>query len=404
MTLVLLDNDRPARAVPRVPEGEAAREHPLRDLIFDHPAILPLHELDPGIGRVVAVAKELTLPGAGIIDVLLISEHGRLIVVECKLWRNPQARREVVGQVLEYASELARIGYEGVQRAISSRLRRPGNVLHQLVRETGSMITEAALADRVERDLAAGRFQLLVVGDGITEGAQRISSFLTRHAGLAFDLGLIEMAEYRFEDPVTAEPRRILHPRVLARTAVIERHVIRNEAPGVVIEPIADPSEARPTTRAGSTGSGAEAAMRWGRFVQRFVAETRFDDPAQVAPSVGGTNWMKLPLAEGLHISLWRVASAEMGAHVRFVTPDAQLWFEALLADRDAIADECATDDLPPPIWSREGAVKLLVLKVPAPMPWDEAAEETQRLWLGRAGNRLINSLRPRLSRLEEER
>lgn len=101
MTLVLLDDDRPAYAVARVPEGEAAREHPLRDLIFDHPAILPLHELDPGIGRVVAVAKELTLPGAGIIDVLLISEHGRLIVVECKLWRNPQARREVVGQVLE---------------------------------------------------------------------------------------------------------------------------------------------------------------------------------------------------------------------------------------------------------------------------------------------------------------
>lgn len=28
-----------------------------------------------------------------------MDEHGRLVVVECKLWRNPQARREVVGQI-----------------------------------------------------------------------------------------------------------------------------------------------------------------------------------------------------------------------------------------------------------------------------------------------------------------
>jgi hypothetical protein len=120
MTLVLLNDDAEAQVVSRVPEGVAAQEHPLRDLIYDHPALLPLHELEPGIGRVVTVAKELNLPGAGFIDVLLVSEHGRLIVVECKLWRNPQARREVVGQVLDYARELARYGYEDLQRTVST--------------------------------------------------------------------------------------------------------------------------------------------------------------------------------------------------------------------------------------------------------------------------------------------
>ena len=179
MTLVLLDEDAPATLVARVPEGEATREHPLRDLIFAHPGLLPLHELDAGIGRVVAVAKELALPGAGFIDVLLVSEHGRLIVVECKLWRNPQARREVVGQVLDYAGELAWLGYEGLQRAISSSLRQPGNVLHALIAQAGGTISESALVDRVDRDLAAGRFLLLIVGDGVSEGAQRSGAFLT---------------------------------------------------------------------------------------------------------------------------------------------------------------------------------------------------------------------------------
>jgi hypothetical protein len=98
MTLVIIDKDQPVQVVQRVPEGDAPREAPLCDLIFDHPTILPVAEFEPGIGRVIAVAKEVHLPGAGFIDVLLISEHGRLIAVECKLWRNPQARREVVGR------------------------------------------------------------------------------------------------------------------------------------------------------------------------------------------------------------------------------------------------------------------------------------------------------------------
>ncbi len=402
MTLVLIEDDGPARVVARVPEGEATREAPLRDLIFGDPAMLPLHELDPGIGRVVPVATELTLPGAGIIDLLLVSEHGRLIVVECKLWRNPQARREVVGQVLDYAGELARFSYEGLQRVISSRLKRPGNVLHALVSAAGGLISEAALVDRVERDLAAGRFQLVIVGDGITEGAQRIGAFLTRHAGLAFDLALIEMAEYRFADPVTDAPRRILHPRILARTAVIERHVIRNEAPGVVIEELADEA-AVPVTRGAGTGGNAEGMARWRALVAAFIAATRFDDPAQLPPRIGGLNWMKLPLVEELHLTLYRSSGAgEVGAQIRFGDAGQRGWYEALEAERDQIAAECLADGLPAPMWKAEGAVPLIVMTAPAPLPWDEAAEAEQRRWLGLAANRLINSLRPRLARLAE--
>jgi hypothetical protein len=45
---------------------------------------------------------------AGPLDALFINRHGALGLVKCKLWRNPQARREVVGQILDYAKELAR--------------------------------------------------------------------------------------------------------------------------------------------------------------------------------------------------------------------------------------------------------------------------------------------------------
>ncbi len=112
MTLVLLNDAADPQLVTRVPQGAARREHVLRDLIYHNPTIMPVHELDPSYGRLFTVARELNIPGVGFVDVLLADERGRLVVVECKLWRNPQARREVVGQILGYARELSRYEYE----------------------------------------------------------------------------------------------------------------------------------------------------------------------------------------------------------------------------------------------------------------------------------------------------
>jgi hypothetical protein len=101
ITLVLLDEGQGARIAERVPAGSAGREFVLRDLIHDHPQAMPVHVIDASLGRVFTVAKEFYVPSVGYIDVLLADERGRLIVVECKLWSNPQARREVVGQILD---------------------------------------------------------------------------------------------------------------------------------------------------------------------------------------------------------------------------------------------------------------------------------------------------------------
>lgn len=400
MTLVLLEHGNAAQVIARVPEGEATKEHPLRDLVYDNPGILPIHELEPGIGRVVAVAKEVNLPGAGFIDAMLVSEHGRLILVECKLWRNPQARREVVGQILDYARELAHYSYEDLQRAISDRLKLPGNVLYELVRRAGGEMTEAAFVDRVTRDLAAGRFLLLIVGDGITEGARRIGEYLERQAGLAFDLGLIEMAEYRFPDPVTGTERRIMQPRLLARTAVIERYVIRSEVPGIVVE---EAASEEPTGRSrASTSGGSEAHVRWRAFVDTFAAETRYDDPAQQPARVGGLNWMRLPLPGPANLTLWRSTTSEkLGVQLSYSGAEGLATYEALAADRDAIAAEFAADGLAAPEWIADGDKRTILLTVPAPVPWSDADEDAQRRWFARASNRFVNSLRPRLLRLE---
>ncbi|MFC6463355.1 hypothetical protein ACFP76_23215 [Paracoccus aerius] len=70
--------------------------------------------------RVRSAFAVLSTP-AGRIDNLLLTPAGLPVVVECKLWRNPQARREVVGQVLEYARELSRFTSADLQREASKK-------------------------------------------------------------------------------------------------------------------------------------------------------------------------------------------------------------------------------------------------------------------------------------------
>ncbi len=393
----MLIDDSQTTVVDREPAGSATAEHQLRDLIFEHPEILPVAQLEPEIGRIVAVATEVNLPGAGFIDVLLVSEHGRLIIVECKLWRNPQARREVVGQILDYAGELARYGYEDLQRVISNRVGRRGNVLYDLAVKADSKMSEAQFGDRVSRDLSAGRFLLLIVGDGITEGTQRIGEYLGAQAGLAFDFGLIEIVEYRFLDKLTGTQRRIVQPRLLARTATIDRFVIRNEVPGTVLETISD--SAAPKTP--NTGSRAGSYAAWEAFRAAFLADLHFDDPGQMPPRNGGINWMRLPLPGTVGVTLYRVNSpGSIGAFLNFKDADSMALFDELQADRGAIDAEFAAAGIPGLEWRTESEGRTLSVSIPSPLPWDPAQQAEQRAWLSRAANQFVNSLRPRLARL----
>lgn len=80
------------------------------------------------------------------LDLLGVTPAGRIVLVECKLWRNPQARREVVAQVPEYASLLQDWSYgDLIARLIATKRLRGSNPIYDLVREAASGLTEADL-------------------------------------------------------------------------------------------------------------------------------------------------------------------------------------------------------------------------------------------------------------------
>ena len=211
----------------------------LQRLIQTHPALLPIEALEPGLFDVVPICLELPVP-SGYVDNLMITPEGGIVLVEAKLWRNPEARREVIGQVLDYAKDLSGFSFDDLQGRVRQARREPQLRLYGLVQPEGDPADEAAFIDAVSRNLRLGRFLVLICGDGIQEGAEQLAGFLQRHVGLHFTLGLVEMSLWR--DPSSGQV--LVQPRILARTVQIERAVMRLEEgvsahPASRIEPVA---------------------------------------------------------------------------------------------------------------------------------------------------------------------
>lgn len=203
----------------------------IQELIHNNPLILPVEELEPAFFPLYPVCRELKTP-AGYLDNLFVSANGSLTLVECKLWRNPEARREVIGQALDYAKEFANWQYEDLDKAVKETTGSPGNILFESVAKDIDTLDEATFVDSVSKNLRRGRFLILIVGDGIREGVENISNFLQKHAGLDFTLGLVELGLFKIPE----QDQYIIQPRILARTYTVERAVIRAEGIDVKIE------------------------------------------------------------------------------------------------------------------------------------------------------------------------
>jgi hypothetical protein len=115
---------------------------------------MPVNELDPAYGPLIPICKELDTRVAGYIDALFMNPLGMPTLVECKLWRSPEARREVVGQILDYARTLKKWTFSDLQREIA-RARKEQNfdLAAHVSNHSGSLnFDNAAFADNVTRN------------------------------------------------------------------------------------------------------------------------------------------------------------------------------------------------------------------------------------------------------------
>ena len=83
----------------------------LQKLVHATPHVLPVDELDAFYGPLVTLGREISN-----IDNLFVSPSGRLTIVETKLWSNPEATRQVVAQILDYAVRVSSWDYSELEK------------------------------------------------------------------------------------------------------------------------------------------------------------------------------------------------------------------------------------------------------------------------------------------------
>lgn len=219
----------------------------LQNLLDEHPEVLPIEQIEPGFGTLIPLCRELPLDfGAGrsgALDNLFAAATGGLVLVETKLWRNPEARRTVVAQAMEYAASVFRLTYEELEAAVQKARRAAGqsaDALTALVAARASeSFDEASFIDAVTLNLRRGRAIVAVVGDGIREDIAPLAELLQSHAGHRFVFALIELGVY--ETPVAGV--RLISPSILAQTTLIERGVVQIDdgagsgTPRILVQP-----------------------------------------------------------------------------------------------------------------------------------------------------------------------
>ncbi|GAB5504386.1 hypothetical protein [Pyruvatibacter sp.] len=199
----------------------------LQNQIHLHPECLPIDQIEPGLDRIVPVCLEMELP-SGFVDNVFLTPSGDIVLAEVKLWRNPEMRRKVVAQALDYVSCLFEMDYVAFEAAIlkaHSRGAEGGSSvatsLDQLV-DGADSLDEAAFVDAVSNNLSSGRALILVVGDGVHSQTERLFSVFENHAGMHFTFALVEMAI--FELPHMHS--HLILPRTLAQTTMMTRAVV----------------------------------------------------------------------------------------------------------------------------------------------------------------------------------
>jgi hypothetical protein len=108
--IVIISGGRPT-ALQRVSLGSAdhkgeEREAFIQALVHDHPEVIPMADIAPPFMPLVSVCKELPT-SAGPVNNLWLTPDGGIVLGECKLFRNPEARRQVIVQALDYARAIA---------------------------------------------------------------------------------------------------------------------------------------------------------------------------------------------------------------------------------------------------------------------------------------------------------
>lgn len=213
-------------------EEEYEDEDLLQKFLVDYPDLLAGELInDSNPRRWLLIAREMDVPtkedtlGKWSADHLFIDQDAIPTIVEVKRSSDTRIRREVIGQMLDYAAN--GIVYWPVAKIISTfeaNNENPDDVLTKFL-DADSNIDDFWM--KVKTNLQAGKIRMLFVADKLPKDLKRVIEFLNEQMDPAEVLG-VEIKQYKSNNI------RTLVPRVIGQT--IEAEQKKKISMGITVE------------------------------------------------------------------------------------------------------------------------------------------------------------------------
>ena len=194
-------------------------EEDLQKLLADHPQLV--YSVSESIPRLILVAREAGVPGdEGVVDSfsldhLFLDQDGIPTLVEVKRKSDTRLRREVVGQMLDYAAN-ANIYWtvdmvRGMFQSTWINMKKnPDLVLAEFIEDDNGM---DEFWNRVKTNLRAGKMRLIFVADEIPTRVKTVVEFLNEQMDPCEVLAL-EIRQLTGKDGL-----QMIAPRIVGQTA-----------------------------------------------------------------------------------------------------------------------------------------------------------------------------------------
>ncbi|MEX2531606.1 MAG: hypothetical protein WD960_12615 [Gemmatimonadota bacterium] len=178
------------RASPCTPVRTTDEAAELQDLLARNLFLLPGDQINPECPRRwMLVRQEMPVPDPGgggsrwSVDLLLTDQDGVPTFVECKRYADTRSRREVVGQMLEYAANGHYYwDHSEIRRYMEESARRIGRSMEELFSDLGAEAADSidALIEGFIENLREGQVRLVFFMEEAPQELKSIVDFLNR--------------------------------------------------------------------------------------------------------------------------------------------------------------------------------------------------------------------------------
>ncbi len=181
MAYIMIVEGGKHRMVRQVGYREEKGEATLQDLVEKHPDLLPLPGVESGDLAILTVHREFKAT-----DLLCVDSGGGITIVECKLSDN-QTMREIVAQLLGYASILWKSTYSELNQRVGEYLKQDvAEAMLHICREKG-IVGEDEDEEEWKEDfriklintLETGNFNLAIVADEVPHDIRGVADYLS---------------------------------------------------------------------------------------------------------------------------------------------------------------------------------------------------------------------------------